>query len=198
MSKDELFENYEVNETYFDEMFHADGSVREHCRRLHKTLSSISPSEIASMQERAERSFLNEGITFAVYGEEGARERIIPIDFLPRLVSAEDWLFLERGLKQRLTALNLFLGDIYGARNILSDGVIPVDLVLGCPQYRIEMRGVESPHGSYVSICGTDMIRTNDGFKVSGRQSASSFRSVIHAGKPSGCENQPPGSFSKT
>ena len=166
MSKDELFENYEVNETYFDEMFLADGSVRDHCRRLHKTLSNISPAEIASMQERAERSFLHEGITFAVYGEEGARERIIPIDFLPRLVSADDWSFLERGLKQRLTALNHFLGDIYGARKILSDGVIPVDLVLGCPQYRIEMRGVESPHGSYVSICGTDMIRTNEGFKV--------------------------------
>ena len=98
--------------------------------------------------------------------EEGAQERIIPIDFLPRIISAGEWAFLERGLKQRLAALNLFLADIYGDRKILSDGVIPADLVLGCPQYRIQMRGVESPHGSYVSICGTDMIRTNDGFMV--------------------------------
>ena len=164
--KDALFAGYEVDETYYDEMFHADGSVRKHCRRLLKALAGISLEEISAMQDRAERSFLHEGITFAVYGEEGAQERIIPIDFLPRIISAGEWAFLERGLKQRLAALNLFLADIYGDRKILSDGVIPADLVLGCPQYRIQMRGVESPHGSYVSICGTDMIRTNDGFMV--------------------------------
>ena len=164
--KDALFSKYEVDETYYDEMFLADGGVRKHCRRLLNALECISSDEISSMQERAERSFLHEGITFAVYGEEGSQERIIPIDFLPRIISAGDWEFLERGLKQRLTALNLFLADIYGTRKILSDGVIAPDLVLGCPQYRIEMRGVESPHGSFVSICGTDVIRTNSGFMV--------------------------------
>ncbi len=161
-----LFSGYEVNEVFYDEMFNADGSVRAHCHRLWETLNEISPADIAQLQERAERSFLNEGITFAVYGEAGAQERIIPIDFLPRLVSANDWNFIERGIQQRLHALNLFLGDIYGPRKILSDGVIPADLVLGCPQYRTEMRNVESPHGSFVSICGTDLVRTNDGFKV--------------------------------
>ena len=166
MQEGSLFANYEVNETIYDEMFYDDGNVREHCRRLFKALDGFSPAEIASMQERAERSFLHEGITFAVYGEEGAQERIIPIDVLPRIISAREWAFLEQGLKQRLAALNLFLADIYSACKILSDGVIPTDLVLGCPQYRIQMRGVQSPHGSYVSICGTDMIRTNEGFMV--------------------------------
>ena len=118
------------------------------------------------MQNRAEQSFLHEGITVAVYGEEGAQERIIPIDFLPRILTAKDWNFISRGLRQRLKALNLFLADIYGPKEILADGVMPVDLVLGCPQYRPEMRGVEPPHGTYVSICGTDLVRTHDGFMV--------------------------------
>ena len=116
------------------------------------------------MQERAERAFRYEGVTFAVYGEEGARERIIPIDFLPRILDADEWEFLERGLRQRLEALNRFLADVYGPARILADGVVPVELVRGCPQYRIEMRGVEVPHGVYVSVCGTDIVRTNEGF----------------------------------
>ena len=126
----------------------------------------MPPEEIAAIQERAERSFLHEGITFAVYGEEGAQERIIPIDVLPRIIDAATWDFIERGLHQRIKALNLFLADIYGRGRILSDGVIPVDMVLGCPQYRIEMRGVPVPRGIYVALCGTDLVRTNDGFMV--------------------------------
>ncbi len=96
----------------------------------------------------------------------GAQEQIIPIDFLPRILTVKDWNFISRGLRQRLKALNLFLADIYGPKNILADSVMPVDLVLGCPQYRPEMRGVDPPHGTYVSICGTDIVRTHDGFMV--------------------------------
>ena len=147
-------------------MFRPDGTPRNHCRKLCDALDNIDTEEIKAMQERAERSFLHEGITFAVYGEGGSQERIIPIDFLPRIVSTHDWNILDRGLRQRLKALNLFLGDIYGSKRILSDGVLPVDLVLGCPQFRPEMRGVHTPHGAYVSVCGTDIIRTNDGFMV--------------------------------
>ena len=161
-----LFANYEVDESFYDEMFRSIDEPREHCRRLCDALNRISTEEIESMQERAERAFLHEGITFAVYGEGGSQERIIPIDFLPRLLAAADWKILDRGLKQRLKALNLFLGDIYGAQRIISDGVVPADLVLGCPQYRTEMRGVRSPNDVFVSICGTDIIRTSDGFMV--------------------------------
>ncbi len=161
-----LFSNYPVDEVFFDEMFLPDGTPRDACRKLFDALSSVSIDEIKSMQERAERFFLHEGITFAVYGDEGAQERIIPIDLLPRILSAADWQILDQGLRQRLKALNLFLADIYSDRKILSDSVIPTDLALGCPQYRVEMRGVQPLHGVYVSICGTDIIRTNDGFMV--------------------------------
>ncbi len=161
-----LFSNYPVDTTFFDEMFCPDGQPRDECQLLYDRLNDTSVKEINDIQHRVEQFFLNEGITFAVYGDEGAQERIIPIDLLPRVICAGDWQIIEQGLRQRLKAINLFLGDIYSARKILSDEVIPVDLVLGCPQYRTEMRGVRPAHGAFVSICGTDLIRTTDGFMV--------------------------------
>ena len=161
-----LFAAYETRPAFYDEMFEATGVPRAHCRELCEALDEMRPAEIAAMQEYAERSFLHQGITFAVYGEGGAQERIIPIDFLPRLLDAADWDLVERGLRQRLEALNRFLADVYGRGRIIEDGVVPVDLVRGCPQYRVEMRGLEVPHGVYVALCGTDIVRTNDGFVV--------------------------------
>ena len=161
-----LFADYRIEPAFYDEMFDPSGAPRPQCRLLFEALDALPRLEIANMQERAERAFRYEGVTFAVYGEEGAQERIIPIDFLPRILDAGEWEFLERGLRQRLKALNLFLADVYGPARILADGVVPVDLVRGCPQYRIEMRGVEVPHGVYVSVCGTDVVRTNEGFLV--------------------------------
>lgn len=160
VEEEPLFASYEVNSTCYDEMFKTSGVPHDHCRKLWETLNIMPSASIATMQERAERSFLHEGITFAVYGEESAQERIIPIDLLPRILDAKAWNLIERGLRQRLEALNRFLADIYGPARILSDGVLPTDLVYGCPQYRIEMRGVEVPHGTYVSLCGTDLVRT--------------------------------------
>ena len=165
-AKQRLFAGYETRPAFYDEMFEATGLPRAHCQELCEALDGMPPAEIAAMQELAERSFLREGITFAVYGEEGAQERIIPIDFLPRLLDAADWDLVERGLRQRLAALNRFLADVYGQARILADGVVPVDLVRGCPQYRVEMQGLEVPHGIYVALCGTDIVRTNDGFVV--------------------------------
>ena len=161
-----LFSNYSVGKVYFDEMFRPDGTPRNACRMLYEALNEFSIEEMQTMQEHAERFFLHEGITFAVYGDDGAQERIIPIDLLPRILTPNDWRILDRGLTQRLSALNQFLGDIYGAKKILLDGIIPTDLVLGCPQYRPEMRNIQHPHGSFVSICGTDIVRTFDGFMV--------------------------------
>ena len=126
----------------------------------------LSQEELIGIQERVTHSFSTEGITFTVYGDEEAEERIIPVDFIPRIISASEWDFLERGLVQRVTTLNLFLSDVYGEGRIISDGVIPVDVVRGCPQYRVEMRGMEPPLGVWVAICGTDLVRTNDGFFV--------------------------------
>ena len=161
-----LFEGYAANPAFYDEMFDESGHPRPHCRVLWESLDAMPRSDIAAMQERAERSFLHDGVNFAVYGEEGAQERIIPIDFLPRILNAREWAFLERGLRQRLDALNRFLADVYGPARVLGDGVVPVDLVRGCPQYRVEMRGVEVPHGICVAVCGTDLVRTHDGFMV--------------------------------
>jgi len=164
--EERLFANYTLDPVFHDEMFAPDGSPHAHCRKLWQALDSIPRDDIAAMQERTERSFLQEGITFSVYGDAGAEERIIPIDVLPRILDAAAWDTIESGLRQRLEALNLFLADIYGPARCLSDGVVPVDLVRGCPQYRLEMRGVTVPYGSYVALCGTDLVRTHDGFLV--------------------------------
>ena len=144
----------------------ADGSPREHCIDLHATLTSHSELELATMQDRVTRSFYNEGITFIVYGDEAAGERIIPIDCVPRVLANAEWRHVEAGLDQRLRALNLFLEDVYNDAKIISDGVIPADVVRDCPQFRIEMRGLSAPYGAWVAICGTDLVRTNDGFRV--------------------------------
>ena len=160
------FKNYEIEPSFYDEMFHVDGSPREHCVELHSTLSDLSQLELNTMQERVTRSFYNEGITFIVYGNEAAGERIIPIDCIPRVLANAEWRHIEAGLDQRLRALNLFLQDIYNEARIIADGVIPTDVIRDCPQYRIEMRGLSALHGAWVAICGTDLVRTNDGFRV--------------------------------
>ena len=160
------FDAYTLDDGVYDEMFEAGGAPRPHCQDLHAWLRRLTAEEINGMQEWVTRSFLNEGITFTVYGDEQADERIIPIDCLPRIVSAADWRRVETGLAQRILALNRFLADVYGAGRIIDDGVIPADMVYGCPQYRQEMRGVQPAHGAWVSICGTDVVRTTGGFHV--------------------------------
>jgi len=160
------FDTYELDPRVYDEMLLPDGRPREHCRPLVEALRRMSSEELSGVQERATRSFSHEGISFTVYGEAEAQERIIPIDCLPRLLSGADWKLIEAGLTQRLNALNLFLEDIYNEARIVADGVIPTDLIRGCPQFRIDMRGFSPPHGVWVAICGTDIVRTNDGFLV--------------------------------
>ena len=161
------FDAYDLNAAIYDEMFLPDGTPREHCRELYDTLCRLSDEELGAIQERVTHSFSTEGITFTVYGDDEADERIIPIDCVPRLLSATEWRHLESGLTQRIAALNRFLEDVYGEARIIADGVIPADAVRGCPQYRIEMRGVSVPHGTWVAVCGTDLVRTrDDGFVV--------------------------------
>ena len=101
------------------------------------------------------------GITFAVYGDAEAAERIIPFDIIPRIITASEWRKLSAGLTQRVEAINAFLDDIYGARRILDDGIIPAELVLGNPQFRPEIVGSKPPHGVWAHICGIDLVRTS-------------------------------------
>ena len=160
------FDSYNLDPAIYDEMFLPDGTPRDHWRPILETLTDLSAEELGSIQERVTRSFSNEGISFTVYGDEEGEERIIPIDCLPRVLSNAEWRHLEKGLAQRVRALNHFLEDVYNSARIINDGVIPVDVVRGCPQYRVEMRGVSAPHGTWAAICGTDLVRTNDGFRV--------------------------------
>ena len=160
------FDAYDLNAAIYDEMFLPDGTPREHCRELYDTLCRLSDEELNAIQERVTHSFSTEGITFTVYGDDEADERIIPIDCVPRLLSAAEWQHLESGLTQRIAALNRFLEDVYGESRIIADSVIPANVVRGCPQYRLEMRGVSVPHGTWVAVCGTDIVRTHDGFLV--------------------------------
>ena len=160
------FNDYSIDPAIYDEMFLPDGAPREHCRLLQQALSDLTLEAMVSIQERVNRSFSNEGISFTVYGDEEEEERIIPVDSIPRIVSADDWRTLESGLTQRLKTLNLFIDDVYNEGRIIRDGVIPEDVVMECPQYRLEMRGFSAPHGAWAAVCGTDVVRTNDGFRV--------------------------------
>ena len=160
------FDGYDVDGRFHDEMLEKDGTPRPACRQLVETLAALAPEDLTKFQDRVYRRFLHEGITFTVLGGGEATERIIPLDFVPRLLGGREWDHIVRGLKQRLAAINLFLKDIYNEAHSLRDGIVPVDLVLGCPKYRIEMRGISVPHGVYVAVCGTDIVRTHDGLAV--------------------------------
>ena len=161
-----LFDDYELEQRVYDEMFTAPGRPRPHCHALIEALSELPADELGNLQQRVNRALLHEGITFTVYGDDESIERVFPVDCVPRLVLARDWEHIERGLVQRVRALNLFLADVYGRGSIVRDGVIPEDLVRGCPNYRPEMEGVKVPLDAYVSVCGTDIVRTRDGFMV--------------------------------
>jgi uncharacterized circularly permuted ATP-grasp superfamily protein len=134
---------------------------------LRERLASISLAEFACRMEAAERALHALGVTFTVYSDGAAIDRILPFDAIPRVISAEDWRHIERGVIQRVTALNLLLDDLYHRQTILRDGVVPADLVLGNEHFRPLMRDLDVPHKAYVTICGTDIIRGDDGvFRV--------------------------------
>lgn len=156
------FRNYEFDGAY-DEMFQAPGVPRPHYQNLFQTLLELPSEELRRSQQSADLSFLHQGITFTVYGNDEGTERIFPNDLLPRIIPANEWQKIERGLTQRITALNLFLEDIYHRGRILADGVVPRQLVYTCKHFRREMREVDVPRGIYVSICGTDLVRLPDG-----------------------------------
>lgn len=147
----------------YDEMHAADGSVRPHYAAFDRWLRETPDQQIAHKRREAEISFHRVGITFSVYGEEAGTERLIPFDLAPRIVPAAEWRVLERGLRQRVHALNLFLGDVYGEQRILKEGVIPPEFVLDNSEYRREMRGLEVPGGVYSHISGIDLVRAGDG-----------------------------------
>jgi len=157
-----LFSRYDIDGPY-DEMFDRVGRPRSYCRPLFEDLRSASHDELRARQLEADKAFLTQGITFTVYGDVEGTERIFPFDLLPRIITASEWLTLKNGLTQRLTAINLFLKDVYHDGRILAEGVVPRDLVQSCRHYRREMRGVNLHRDIYVSVAGTDLVRLEDG-----------------------------------
>lgn len=144
-------------------MFNADGSVRPHYKAVLERLSELSPEEFNRKREAVELSFLREGVTFTVYGDESGTERIFPFDLIPRIIPSSEWDYLERGLEQRIRALNMFLYDVYHDQRILKEKIIPEETVLSAKHFRKEFMGFKVPRDIYIHICGTDLIRDHKG-----------------------------------
>src|SRR6266704_1521000 len=136
------FNQYELDDAH-DEMVDATGSVRPHYEHLYQELLEVPAGELRRRQQVSDLSFLHQGITFTVYGRDEGTERIFPNDLLPRILTSEEWARIERGLTQRIVALNLFLKDLYHEGRILNDGVVPRELVYSCKHFRRQMRGLQ-------------------------------------------------------
>jgi uncharacterized circularly permuted ATP-grasp superfamily protein len=147
----------------YNEMTTADGTVRKHYAGVAEWIAATSPERIRQMREAANMLFHRVGITFAVYGEEAGAERLIPFDMLPHIIPGDEWRKLERGLRQRVQALNAFLKDVYHGQEILRSGRIPADRVLQNKLFRPEMVGVDVPGGVYAHIAGIDLVRAGAG-----------------------------------
>ena len=156
------FGQYQVD-GFFDELFEASGKPRAGARILVDRLGRLHFGELTQRQKAAELAMLNMGITFTVYGQGQGTERIFPFDLIPRIIEAEDWAKIEAGLKQRITALNLFIDDVYHDQKIIQDGVIPREVVESSTGYRPACRGVNPPQGIWCHITGADLVRQNDG-----------------------------------
>ena len=151
----------------FDEMNGLGGDLRPAYQELSRWLKETSADALEYRRQEAELLFRRIGITFAIYGDAEAQERLIPFDVIPRIMSAREWATLERGLKQRVRALNMFLRDIYHGRDILRANIVPEDLIFQNPVFRPEMNGQDVPHDIYVHVAGIDIIRVDaDNFIV--------------------------------
>src|SRR6202142_2492817 len=146
----------------FGEMGLGADATRPIYRHIARWLVETPPEILASRRAQAEFMFRGIGITFGFYGDKDAAERLIAFDIVPRVISRAEWTRLEAGLIQRVTALNLFLKDVYGARAILKENIIPLELILRNPHYRPEMIGRRVPHDIWVQIAGIDIVRVGD------------------------------------
>src|ERR1700733_9388925 len=145
----------------FDEMNGTGDDLRPAYAELSQWLSEVKPDVLDFRRREAELLFRRIGITFAVYGEADAQERLIPFDVIPRILAAKEWDTLRRGLEQRVKAINAFLSDIYNRREALKAGIVPEDLVFQNPVFRPEMNGQKVPHDIYVHIAGIDIVRVD-------------------------------------
>lgn len=153
----------DITKIVYDEMCVSANEPREHYKTVFNRINEMPREQLLLRQQAADQSFLHQGITFTVYGQEEGTEKIFPYDLIPRIITRLEWDTIERGLKQRITALNRFLNDIYHDADILKDEIVPRELVYTCKHFRPEMRGVDVPNGIYISVVGTDLVRISDG-----------------------------------
>ena len=158
-----LFDGYAPLPGTYDEFFDEGGRRRRAVGPVIGLLEGLGREEFRNRQKLADATFLRSGITFSVYSDTKGSERIFPFDLIPRIIPAEEWQDVDKGLKQRVQALNLFLADIYGEQRILKDKVVPRELVLGSKGYLKKMRDVQPPKGVYVHIAGIDLVRGPEG-----------------------------------
>lgn len=156
------FFEYETD-GFYDELFDDRGQPRAGARLLIEKINSLAPGELRQRQEEIERALLRMGITFAVYGDTQGTERIFPFDIIPRIVEAYEWGHIEAGLKQRISALNRFIDDIYHDQHIVNEGIVPRHLLEKAKSYREACRGLKPPRGIWCHITGTDLVRHSDG-----------------------------------
>ncbi|MEM7672488.1 MAG: circularly permuted type 2 ATP-grasp protein, partial [Verrucomicrobiota bacterium] len=157
------FENYEVD-SFFDETIQPDGNPRPHYEAIVERLNTLADDDFERRRKAIDASFLQQGVTFTTYmnNEEGT-ERIFPFDTMPRVIPPDEWAHLEKGLTQRIVALNLFLHDIYHDQKIIKDGIIPPDHILSAKHFRREFMDFNVPRDIYIHICGSDLIRDHEG-----------------------------------
>jgi uncharacterized circularly permuted ATP-grasp superfamily protein len=158
----DLLDNYFVDANTWDEMC-ADNVLREQYKSVVEFMQQLSIEELNKKEDLAKRLFMTQGITFTVYSSGEGIEKIFPFDIIPRIITSAEWTHIEKGITQRLKALNLFLKDVYFNQFILKDKVVPVDMVYSCPHYLREMYQFPVPYDIYVHIAGIDLIRNNDG-----------------------------------
>lgn len=149
--------------TGFDEAFGPDKNPRAHYRSVVSALGVLTDEQIQYRGRLQEISARNQGITFNVYGSDEGEERVFPFDFVPRIITADEWTVIEAGLIQRTTAINLFLLDVYSDQHCLKDGIVPYELVFSRSDYRRELLNVEPPHKIYTHVVGSDLIRDDKG-----------------------------------
>jgi uncharacterized circularly permuted ATP-grasp superfamily protein len=163
MQESAYFDKYSPIDGVWDEMYGADSQIRDHYRKVIEYISKESADDLNKKEELAKRLFMSQGITFTVYNSGEGIEKIFPFDIIPRIITASEWAFVEKGIKQRLTALNLFLKDVYNNQFIVKDGIVPIDIIYSCPHFLREMHQLQVPYDIYIHISGIDLIRDYDG-----------------------------------
>lgn len=156
------FKDYQT-EGFYDEMFSPEGLVREGYEPFKERVEQLSKEEFLRRHQSAERALMAMGITFNVYSENEGTERIMPVDIIPRIVNGSDWNNVEKGLVQRITALNLFLSDIYSDQKIIKDGIIPKEVIYSSKNFLAPCMGIKPPKNIWIHITGTDLIRGDNG-----------------------------------